>query len=239
MDELQRLEEKSQFKKSNKGDPKYGPTQAQKNTFRYRRADFRQSNTYKKWGIQYINSSYPRPPTPIFDDFDSPLEANKALTSWMESIYKHYPRSDWPVFICQDEDMEQLTKSELFKDYQKLRIQNQIEKKSIDRRINFETIEDWDEYLLWYVKSLKEVVETANVVKKANEKELSALKVALPEPVKLCSNISIGITLPKPCAIKRKSADGPSNMKPVKKLKEHEESELKYSIKKEVKDEIS
>ena len=57
----------------------------------------------------------------------------------MESIYKHYPRSDWPVFICQDEDMEQLTKSELFKDYQKLRIQNQIEKKSIDRRINFET----------------------------------------------------------------------------------------------------
>ena len=29
MDELQRLEEKNQFKKSSKGDPKYGPTQAQ------------------------------------------------------------------------------------------------------------------------------------------------------------------------------------------------------------------
>ena len=77
MDELQRLEEKSQFKKSNKGDPKYGPTQAQKNTFRYRRADFRQSKAYEKLEIQYMNSSYPRPPTPIFDDFDSPLEANK------------------------------------------------------------------------------------------------------------------------------------------------------------------
>ena len=73
----------------------------------------------------------------------------------------------------------------------------------------YNRIEDWDEYLLWYVKSLKEAVETAQVVKKENEKELSALKVALPEPVKLCSNISIGITLPKPCAIKRKSADGP------------------------------
>ena len=100
-------------------------------------------------------------------------------------------------------------------------------------------IEDWDEYFLWYVKSLKKAVETANVEKKTNEKELSALKVALPEPVKLCSNISIGITLPKPCAIKRKSDDGSnSSMKPVKKLKEHEESELNYLIKKEVKEEL-
>ena len=57
----------------------------------------------------------------------------------MESIYKNYPRSDWPVFICQDEDMEQLTKSELFKDYQKLRLHNKIEKKSIDRGNFFET----------------------------------------------------------------------------------------------------
>ena len=57
----------------------------------------------------------------------------------MESIYKSYPRSDWPVFICQDEDMEQLTKSELHKDYQKLRLQNKIEKKSIDRKKFFET----------------------------------------------------------------------------------------------------
>ena len=57
----------------------------------------------------------------------------------MESIYKNYPRSDWPVFICQDEDMEQLTKSELFKDYKKLREQNKIEKKSIDRKKFFET----------------------------------------------------------------------------------------------------
>ena len=57
----------------------------------------------------------------------------------MESIYKNYPRSDWPVFICQDEDMEQLTKSELHKDYQKLRLQNKIEKKSIDRKKIFET----------------------------------------------------------------------------------------------------
>ena len=77
MDELQRVEEKSQFKKSNKGDPKYGPPQAQKNAFRYRRADFRQSKAYEKWELQYKNSSYPRPPTPVFDDFDSPLEANK------------------------------------------------------------------------------------------------------------------------------------------------------------------
>ena len=74
MDELQRVEEM----KPKKGDPKYGPTQeAQKNTFRYRRADFRQSKAYEKWKMQYINSSYPRPPTPIFDDFDCPLEANK------------------------------------------------------------------------------------------------------------------------------------------------------------------
>ena len=226
MDELQKLE----CKKSKKDTE---VTKAQKNIFRYHRADFRQSKAY-------MNTSYPRPPTPIFDDFADALEANKALTSWMESIYKKYPRSDWPVFICQDGDIGHFTKSELFKDYQKLRLQNLIEKKSIDRRRNFETIEDWDKYFLWYVKSLKEAVETANEVKKDNEKELSALKVALPEPVKLCSNISIGITLPKPCAIKRKSADGSnSNMKPVKKLKEHEESELKYSIKKEVKDEIS
>ena len=103
----------------------------------------------------------------------------------------------------------------------------------------YNRIEDWDIYFLWYVKSLKKAVETANVEKKANEKELSALKVALPEPVKLCSNISIGITLPKPCAIKRKSDDGSnSNMKPVKKLKERDESELKYPIKKEVKEEL-
>ena len=103
----------------------------------------------------------------------------------------------------------------------------------------YNRIEDWDKYLLWYVKSLKEAVYAAYEAKKANDKELSALKVALPEPVKLCSNISIGITLPKPCAIKRKSDDGSnSNMKPVKKLKEHDESELKYSIKKEVKEEL-
>ena len=57
----------------------------------------------------------------------------------MESIYKSYPRSDWPVFICQDEDMEQLTKSELYKDYQKLRSESKIEKKSIDRKKFFET----------------------------------------------------------------------------------------------------
>ena len=57
----------------------------------------------------------------------------------MESIYKNYPRSDWPVFICQDEDMEQLTKSELYKDYQKLRSESKIEKKSIDKRQIFET----------------------------------------------------------------------------------------------------
>ena len=57
----------------------------------------------------------------------------------MESIYKSYPRSDWPVFICQDEDMEQLTKSELYKDYQKLRSESKIEKKSIDRKQIFET----------------------------------------------------------------------------------------------------
>ena len=57
----------------------------------------------------------------------------------MESIYKNYPRSDWPVFICQDEDMEQLTKSELFKDYKNLRLKNKIEKKSIDRKKFFET----------------------------------------------------------------------------------------------------
>ena len=57
----------------------------------------------------------------------------------MESIYKSYPRSDWPVFICQGEDMEQLTKSELYKDYQKLRSESKIEKKSIDRKQIFET----------------------------------------------------------------------------------------------------
>ena len=50
---------------------------AQKNTFRFRRGDFRQCKAYEKWEIQYTNSSYPRPPTPIFDDFDSALEADK------------------------------------------------------------------------------------------------------------------------------------------------------------------
>ena len=72
---------------------KYGPTdKAMKNSFRYRRADFRQSKAYEKFEILTSSTSYPRPPTPIFDDFDSPFEANQALTSWMESIYKEYPR---------------------------------------------------------------------------------------------------------------------------------------------------
>ena len=72
---------------------KYGTTdKAMKNSFRYRRADFRQSKAYEKFEILTSSTSYPRPPTPIFDDFDSPFEANQALTSWMEAIYKEYPR---------------------------------------------------------------------------------------------------------------------------------------------------
>ena len=98
MDEFQRLEEKSQFKKSNKGDPKYGPPQAQKNGFRYRRADFRQSKAYEKWKMQYINSSYPRPPTPIFDDFDCPLEANKGqlISEGNFDVFKFFLKDIYP-----------------------------------------------------------------------------------------------------------------------------------------------
>ena len=123
--------------------------------------------------------------------------------------------------------MEQLSNSELLKDYQKLRAENLVSKRKTVIKGNYETIEDWDNYLLWYIKSLKESVETAFDVKKEKEKELSALKVVLPEPVKLSSkldfpksNDSANISLPKPCAIKRKSVDGPScDLEPVKKIK--------------------
>ena len=111
--------------------------------------------------------------------------------------------------------MEQLNNSELLKDYQKLRAENLISKrKNVIKgdQGDYETIEDWDNYLLWYIKSLKESVETALDVKKEKEKELLALKVVLPEPVKLSSNFEIPsssdsayVSLPKPCAIKGKS----------------------------------
>ena len=87
------LRNNTKSKDSKYGANKYGTTdKAMKNSFRYRRADFRQSRAYEKFEVLTSNTSYPRPPTPIFDDFDSALEANQALTSWMESIYKKYPR---------------------------------------------------------------------------------------------------------------------------------------------------
>ena len=139
--------------------------------------------------------------------------------------------------------MEQLNNSELLKDYQKLRAENLISKRKTVIKSNYETIEDWDNYLLWYIKSLKESVETALDVKKENQKELLALKVVLPEPVKLSSNFespisndSASISLPKPCAIKRKSVDGSScDLGPVKKMKMNEKAESKHFVKKEVK----
>ena len=142
--------------------------------------------------------------------------------------------------------MEQLNNSELLKDYQKLRAENLISKrKNVIKgdQGDYETIEDWDNYLLWYIKSLKESVETALDVKKEKEKELLALKVVLPEPVKLSSNFespilndSASISLPKPCAIKRKSVDGSScDLGPVKKMKMNEKAESNHFVKKEVK----
>ena len=145
--------------------------------------------------------------------------------------------------------MEELSNSELLKDYQKLRAENLVSKrKTVIKGNNFqyETIEDWDNYLLWYIKSLKESVETALDVKKESQKELSALKVVLPEPVKLSSKLEIPssndsaiILLPKPCAIKRKSVDGPSyDLDPVKKLRINEKGDSNHFIKKEVKEEL-
>ena len=139
--------------------------------------------------------------------------------------------------------MEQLNNSELLKDYQKLRAENLISKRKTVIKSNYETIEDWDNYLLWYIKSLKESVETALDVKKENQKELLALKVALPEPVKLSSNFEIpsssdsaNISIPKPSAIKRKSVDGSScDLEPVKKIKINEKEKSSHFIKKEVK----
>ena len=141
--------------------------------------------------------------------------------------------------------MEELSNSELLKDYQKLRAENLVSKrktviKGNNFKGNYETIEDWDNYLLWYIKSLKESVETALDVKKESQKELSAIKVVLPEPVKLSSKLKIpssndsaDILLPKPCAIKRKSVDGPScDIDPVKKLRINEREELNHFIKK-------
>ena len=91
MDQVQEYSKKTKDSKYGRG--KYGTTdEAMKNSFRYRRADFRQSRAYEKFEILTYKNSYPRPPTPIFDDFESALEANQALTSWMESIYKKYPR---------------------------------------------------------------------------------------------------------------------------------------------------
>merc|ERR1711971_1178001 len=113
--------------------------------------------------------------------------------------------------------------------------------KGMNFKCNYETIEDWDKYLLWYIKSLKESVETALDVKREKEKELLALKVVLPEPVKLSPNFEIpsssdsaNISIPKPSAIKRKSVDGPS-LEPVKKIKMNEKEKSSHFIKKEVK----
>ena len=104
------MDQVPQSKKSK--DPKYGSNKygttdkAMKNSFRYRRADFRQSKAYEKFEILTSNTSYPRPPTPIFDDFDSPFEANQALTSWMESIYKEYPRYGLSSFQERDAKLD-------------------------------------------------------------------------------------------------------------------------------------
>ena len=90
---MDQVQESKKSKDSKYWTNKYGTTdKAMKNSFRYRRADFRQSKAYEKFEILTSSTSYPRPPTPIFDDFDSPFEANQVLTSWMESIYKEYPR---------------------------------------------------------------------------------------------------------------------------------------------------
>ena len=91
--DMDQVQQSKKSKDSKYWTNKYGTTdKAMKNSFRYRRADFRQSKAYEKFEILTSNTSYPRPPTPIFDDFDSPFEANQVLTSWMESIYKEYPR---------------------------------------------------------------------------------------------------------------------------------------------------
>ena len=109
MEEVEKLDAEAQFK-AKKHEPNMN---TQKNQFRYRRADFRRSPAYEK--------CYPRPPTPVLSDYDDPYEANQKLTSWMEAIYKKFPRSDWPLFICQDEDITELKKSKLYKDYCRMR----------------------------------------------------------------------------------------------------------------------
>ena len=77
-----------------------------------------------------------RPPTPNFNDFDDPVVANEFLTKWMEYIYKKFPRSDWPVFICQREDINQLFNSELYKDYQRLLSKSLVTSKKLEKLDN-------------------------------------------------------------------------------------------------------
>ena len=127
MEEVEKLDAEAQFK-AKKHEPNMN---TQKNQFRYRRADFRQSRAYEK--------CYPRPPTPVLNDYDDPCQANQELTSWMESIYKKFPRSDWPLFICQDEDITELKNSKLYKDYCRLRTDGLITQGHNINRKNSET----------------------------------------------------------------------------------------------------
>ena len=127
MEEVEKLDAEAQFK-AKKHEPNMN---TQKNQFRYRRADFRRSPAYEK--------CYPRPPTPVLSDYDDPYEANQKLTSWMEAIYKKFPRSDWPLFICQDEDITELKKSKLYKDYCRMRTDGLISQGHNINRKNSET----------------------------------------------------------------------------------------------------
>ena len=130
MEEVEKLDAEAQAKANAK---KHAPNQMnrEKNEFRYRRADFRRSPAYEK--------CYPRPPTPVLNDYDDPYEANQKLTSWMEAIYKKFPRSDWPLFICQDEDITELKKSKLYKDYCRMRTDGLISQGHNINRKNSET----------------------------------------------------------------------------------------------------
>ena len=65
-------------------------------------------------------------------------------------------------------------------------------------------IEEWNVYLFWFVKKLKDIVELAQEAKREKANELAKVQLELPKPAKLSSNDSLDIALPKPCALKRK-----------------------------------
>ena len=97
-------------------------------------------------------------------------------------------------------------------------------------------IEEWNVYLFWFVKKLKDIVEVAHEAKKEKENELAKVQLELPKPAKLSSNDSLDIALPKPCALKRKIDAGtkktkePNPIRKDEKKRRKEEKELNREL---------